>query len=179
MFQWCLQSAFLASVPPVVKRSTCGVTGIAGRAQESGAVRELPIEVSQTRALAALGDREFANADYCELNRVDRDTAYRELQDLIARELVQASGTGAGVRYRVVRASVSQSSHNLVATPREVLVRRMETAGFITNADYREAFGVGRYAAKQALARWAASGILILEGERRGARYRSGPKWPP
>lgn len=145
----------------------------------SRAVRELPIEVSQKRALVALGDREFANADYCDLNRVDRDTAYRELQDLIARRLVQTSGAGAGVRYRVVRASVPGPPPARIAAPRDVLARRMDTAGFITNADYREAFGVDRYAAKQALARWVNSEVLIREGERRGARYRPGPKWPP
>jgi len=146
----------------------------------SRAVRELAIEVSQKRALVALSDREFANADYCDLNRVDRDTAYRELQDLLARGLVQkTNGTGAGVRYRVVRASVPRPPPELAATPRDVLARRMETEGFITNAYYREAFGVDRYVAKQALARWVTSGVLILEGSRRGARYRPGPKWPP
>jgi hypothetical protein len=55
----------------------------------------------------------------------------------------------------------------------------MESAGFITNADYREAFGVERYEAKQALARWTSAGVVAREGERRAAKYRAGPNWPP
>lgn len=144
----------------------------------SQAVRELPILVSQKRVLVALNEREFANADYCDLNRVDRDTAYRELQDLVERGLVEPIGAGSGTRYRVQRGSIALPSTR-PATPIDLLTKQFETIGFITNADYRESFGVDRYAAKQALARWTASGVVILEGERRGARYRPGPRWPP
>jgi hypothetical protein len=55
----------------------------------------------------------------------------------------------------------------------------MTDAGFITNTDYRDVFEVDRNAAKAALARWVADGTLIREGERRGARYRPGNRWPP
>lgn len=144
----------------------------------SQAVRELPILVSQKRALVALSDREFANADYCELNRVDRDTAYRELQELLDRGLVHSTGSGAGTRYRVVReaAPIVQSS---ALSPLDKLVHRMREAGSITNADYRDAFGVTRQVASEHLAAWTDRGIVIREGERRGTRYRPGPQWPP
>jgi len=54
----------------------------------------------------------------------------------------------------------------LVSQKLDVLARRMNSVGFITNADYREAFGVDRHAAKQALARWTASHVLVLESGR-------------
>ena len=67
------------------------------------AVRALPISLTQKRALVGLVDREFANADYCALNGVDRDIAYRDLHELVERGLITTSGTGAGVRYSVLR----------------------------------------------------------------------------
>ncbi len=144
----------------------------------SQAVRDLPILVSQKRALVALNDREFANADYCELNRVDRDTAYRELQDLLDRGLLRSSGTGAGTRYQAVRepGALVQSS---MLSPIDKLVHRMHDAGAITNADYREAFGVTRQVASERLALWVEKQFVVREGERRGTRYRPGIEWPP
>jgi len=144
----------------------------------SQSVRELPILVSQKRALVALGDREFANADYCELNSVDRDTAYRELQDLLDRGLVNSSGVGAGTRYRVIReAGPVVASSTLSAIDK--LVHRMREAGFITNGDYRDAFGVTRQVALEHLGSWVEQEVLVREGQRRGTRYRSGRRWPP
>jgi len=64
-------------------------------------------------------------------------------------------------------------------TPFELLEIRMREIGFITNADYREAVGVDRFAATAELAEWVAEGVLVREGERRGTRYRPGPGWPP
>jgi predicted HTH transcriptional regulator len=54
----------------------------------------------------------------------------------------------------------------------------MAAVGFVTNADYREIFGVDRAAAKAALRELVRRGALLLEGERRGARYVPGPVWP-
>ncbi len=53
----------------------------------------------------------------------------------------------------------------------------MHRQTFIRNADYRDAHGVDRSAALQALADLARRGILVREGERRGTRYRPGPTW--
>jgi ATP-dependent DNA helicase RecG len=144
----------------------------------SQAVRELPILVPQKRALVALGDREFANADYCHLNGVDRDTAYRELQDLQDRGLLRSTGTSAGTRYQVVRDAgpVVQSA---ALSPIEKLAHRMREAGAITNADYRAAFGVTRQVASEHLASWVDQQVLFREGKRRGTRYLRGPQWPP
>lgn len=140
------------------------------------AVRALPISLTQKRALVGLVGREFANADYCALNGVDRDTAYRELQQLVDRGLLVMTGSGAGARYRVVRAAAPPARP---ATPLEALEVKMSELGYVTNIDYREAFGVGRHAATAALSAWLAEGVLVREGERRNTRYRPGPRWPP
>jgi ATP-dependent DNA helicase RecG len=141
------------------------------------AVRALPISLTQKRAMVGLVDREFSNADYCALNAVDRDTAYRDLHDLVERGLVQATGSGAGTRYRVARSSVPAAP--TATPPLERLRTRMAEAGFITNADYRDAFDVDRHVAKAALASWVGEGALLREGHRRWTRYSPGERWPP
>jgi len=140
------------------------------------AVRALPISLAQKRALVGFVGREFANADYGALNGVDRDTAYRELHELVDRGLLVMTGSGAGTRYHVRRAAAPSARP---ATPLESLEARMSEVGHVTNADYREAFGVDRHAATAALSAWLAAGVLVREGERRSARYRPGPRWPP
>lgn len=142
----------------------------------SGQVRDLPIEVSQKRALAALVGRDFANSDYCALNALDRDSAYRELADLVGRGYLETTGTGAGTRYRVLRSAVP---HRGATDPIARLDARLREAGFITNADYRAAFGSDRLAATAALTTWSREGVVIREGEKRWTRYRRGPAWPP
>lgn len=143
------------------------------------AVRALPLSVSQKRSMVGLVDREFTNAEYCALNAVDRDTAYRDLQDLVERGFAEAIGTGAGTRYRVLREAVPTPAPATATTPIERLVARMSEAGFLTNTDYRDAFGVDRNTAKAALANLVTDGYLIREGERRGSRYRASYRWPP
>lgn len=138
-------------------------------------VRALPVSLTQKRALVGLVDREFTNADYCALNGLDRDTAFRELHELVERDFVSMSGTAAAARYSVLR-DVSPSRP---ASPIEMLQLRMREAGYITNADYREAFGADRHVATTALSGWVAAGVLVREGARRSARYRPGPQWPP
>ncbi len=153
---------------------------IFGTMDESWAkhVRGLPLEVRQKRALAAFADRSgFQSSDYQELNRVDRDVAYRELQELETRGLVRTSGATRGRQYAVVKAH--QGGATVQRTPAEQLVQHMALTGRITNSDYREAFGVERERARAALAAWVRAGVVELRGERRGAHYVAGPAWPP
>lgn len=138
-------------------------------------VRELPLNVRQRRALVAFHDRTFQSGDYQELNRVNRDVAYRELQELQDRGLVQCEGSTKARRYEV-RKQVSQQEA-IASTPMERLKARMAASGRITNADFREIFGVDRVAAAEQLAALVADGQLDERGERRGAHYVPGPKW--
>ncbi len=140
-------------------------------------VRQLPLDVRQKRALVAFSDRAFQSGDYQELNRVDRDTAYQELQDLERRGLVHAEGVTKARRYTVDRASASPEQKTV--SPLDRLVARMDEAGLITNADVRETLELDRPEARKLLSTWVATEVLEPRGERRGAHYVPGPRWPP
>ena len=142
------------------------------------AVRDLPVGVRQKRALVAFADRDFTSGDYQGLNQVDRDLAYRELQELDARGLLVSDGATRGRRYKIRR-----SAHKTPAapplSPKQKLKQRMDEVGKITNSDYREAFGASRSEARRMLGFMVEHKVLQMQGERRGAHYVPGPNWPP
>lgn len=143
-------------------------------------VRGLPLGVRQKRALIAFADGEFHSAEYQQVNGIDRDVAYRELTAMVDGGYLETEGATRGARYRVPGALRRQAapSPGPPPPPDQLLVRRMAAVGFVTNADYREIFGVDRAAAKAALRELVRRGALVLEGERRGAHYVPGPDWP-
>ena len=61
--------------------------------------------------------------------------------------------------------------------PMDALKLRMREAGFLTNADYRTAFGVNRDSARTGLQDWIQDGRLVMAGTGKGTRYLPGPKW--
>ena len=133
-------------------------------------VDDLPIGRMQKRALMA-HPQGFTNGDYQELNEVDRDEAYRQIQELVALGAVQAAGKpGRGAVYRI-----AEDLHR----KRDFLEQRLPAlraffAGHerLKNADYRELFGLTRHASVRELRQLVDQGILAMEGERRGAFYR-------
>jgi predicted HTH transcriptional regulator len=143
----------------------------------TAAVRRLPIEVRQKRALVAFHDRSFQSGDYQKLNRVDRDQAYRELLELENGGFVRAEGTTRARHYRVRADAVPAVA--MTSTPAAALQLRMKEKGRLTNTDYREIFGVDRPEATRHLALLVKEGVLVLAGEKRGAHYLPGPAWPP
>ena len=138
-------------------------------------VQSLPISHRQRRVLVAYPGGRFTNADYQALNDIDRDTAYRELKELAELGLVTAGGRGRGARYSVAAGRAPRPKPPL--TPERLLARRMSQRGSIQNADYRDAYGVDRRLALAALTDMVARGVLVRTGERRGSRYRPGPRW--
>jgi predicted HTH transcriptional regulator len=140
-------------------------------------VRELPLHVRQRRALVAFHDRTFQSGDYQELNRVNRDVAYRELQELEGKHLVIRNSEARGRIYSVPKSVLEEASGALSALQR--VIATMEAAGKLTNSDLREMSGVDRSAASRALAELVQSGHLVQQGERRGVHYVPGPNWPP
>lgn len=58
----------------------------------------------------------------------------------------------------------------------EALIR---SRGFITNIDMREAFSLTPIQATLRLKDLVATRVLSQRGQRRGARYSTGPRWPP
>ena len=139
-------------------------------------VQGLHLDARQKRTLIRFVEGDFANGDYQEMNGVDRDQSYRELQQLVELGLLATTGQGKGMRYHVVRAGAARAA---ATDPLDALKMRMREAGFITNADYREAFAATRRQAKTTLAAWVDEELLKVEGRGRSARYLPGPKWSP
>jgi len=132
-------------------------------------VDALPVELPQKRALLAHPEG-FSNGDYQTLNQVDRDEAYRQIQEIVARGVVRAAEKpGRGAVYRIAEDLLEQRAFldRRVPKLREFFARRSR----LKNADYRELFGLTRYASLRELRQLVDQGFLRLEGERRGAHY--------
>jgi ATP-dependent DNA helicase RecG len=136
-------------------------------------VQSLPVSVAQRRVLLAHPEG-FTNADYQQLNSVDRDQAYRETQELIVLGVVMpAEAPGRGAVYHVAPDLREARAFLQARLPqlRQFFARRP----ILKNADYRDMFGVTRIRAVRELGRLVEQGCLVLEGRGRGARYVSGP----
>lgn len=151
----------------------------AGDPEWTAAVRDLDLSVRQKRILVARVGDAFTNADYQDLNDVNRDVAYREIKELVDAGLVVPSDKkGKGAVYRVSRLSDAElNAKTGFAGPIRRLRERMAKNGLITNADYREIFEVSRGVAKNGLRELVDAGILQSEGKGRGAHYLPGPDW--
>ncbi len=137
-------------------------------------VGELPISTAQKRVLLAHPGG-FTNEDYRKLNEVDRDEAYRQIQELVALGILQsARAPGRGAVYRVSPDLRSARAFLESRLPR--LQAFFADQERLQNAQYRELFGVTRYTAVRELGRLVEEGFLRLRGERRGAHYVPGPK---
>ena len=134
-------------------------------------VDRLPLGQSQKRALF-LKPEGFTNQEYRDLNHgMDRDQAYREIQDMAGRGILLPPGRpGKGARYRLAPAIVQAKNWLEIRVPR--LRAFFSEHEALQNADYRELFSVARSKATEELQRLVEEGYLLREGERRRARYR-------
>ena len=132
----------------------------------------LRISTNQKRALLAFPEG-FTNEQYRLVNDVDRDAAYREIQELVRQGIVESRGTGRGASYRISSGLYQARGWLEARVPR--LRQHFEHHEALTNTDYRSLFGITRYGAVAELRRLAQEGYLDLVGERRGARYLPGP----
>lgn len=137
-------------------------------------VERVTTDDGQRRALLAHPEG-FTNEEYREVNNVDRDEAYRQIQEMVRAGIVLAPGrSGPGARYSL--------SPDLLETrawlqPRLPRVRQhLAEHGALTNTDYRAMFGITRYVAVNELRRLVEEGVLELRGERRGSHYVAGPR---
>lgn len=140
-------------------------------------IQSLPLGVGQKRVLLAHPNG-FTNEDYRKLSGVDRDQAYREIQEMVTLGVVKpAEAPGRGAVYWVAPDLHEARAFLEARIPalRAHFARKAE----LKNADYREIFSVTRYAASRELRRLVEEGILRLEGERRGAKYLPGPVLGP
>lgn len=126
------------------------------------------------RRVLLLHPEGFTNEQYREVNSVDRDEAYRQIQEMVASGLVMAADrTGRGALYRLCPDLIDRRTW---VRDRAVLLREyFVDHAHLANATYRELFGVPRSVAVSELRRLTETGVLLREGERRGTRYRPGP----
>ena len=140
-------------------------------------VQRLPVTSAQKRVLLAHPGG-FTNEAYRKLNQVDRDEAYRQIQELVDGGILASTGAhGRGAVYRI--APDLHRARAFLETRLARLRQHFQSGMELKNADYREMFGLSRYAAVRELRRLVDEGILRIEGERRGARYLPGPALAP
>jgi ATP-dependent DNA helicase RecG len=136
-------------------------------------VQRLRLASAQQRVLLAQ-PRGFTNEDYRRMNDVDRDQAYREIQEMITRGIVlPPEGHGRGAIYRLSPRFFDAWAWLDDRLPR--LRKYFETHESLTNAAYRTLFEVSRVEAVRELHRLVEEDRLKLVGERRGSRYLPGP----
>lgn len=127
----------------------------------------------QQRALIAYPGG-FTNREYRDINHLNRDEAYREIQELVHAGIVlPAERTGPDARYRLSPEVIARRSWEQRRT--STLRDHLAVNGRVTNAEYRALFGVPREPAKRELRRLVEDGYLKLVGERRAAHYVPGP----
>jgi ATP-dependent DNA helicase RecG len=137
-----------------------------------GIVDQLGLSQTQKRVLLGHPDG-FSNEDYRRLSNLDRDHAYREIQELMATGIVISSGA-------VGRGAVYYPSPNLLET-RAWLENRLPKLRIyfkahdeISNMEYRRLFDLSRYAAVRELKRLVEEGFLKPGGAGRGSHYTAG-----
>jgi ATP-dependent DNA helicase RecG len=146
----------------------------AGSPEYVSFVRSLPLSDRQQRILAALGREGFRSADYQDLNRVDRDTAYAEIRDLVERGIVTKTGArGRGATYKLDLTLAGEA--RLVVSRVGPLRRALAEHGRLSNTLYRELFGVTRRQATNELRLLCQRKALLPRGTKRGAHYLAGP----
>jgi ATP-dependent DNA helicase RecG len=136
-------------------------------------VDQLPLSTAQRRVLLAHPEG-FTNEDYRRLNGIDRDQAYREIQEMVSLGLVlSAEASGRGAVYRVAPDLHETRAFLEARLPK--LRAFLDQNPHLKNADYRALFAVTRQEAVRELRQLVQDGYLRMEGERRGARYVPGP----
>ena len=132
-------------------------------------VGDLQVSATQRRVLLA-HPTGFTNEEYQRLNNVDRDEAYRQIQELVQRGILQkATSAGRRVPYRVTADLHRARSFLDARIPK--LREHFRRSPTLTNAQYRDLFGVTRNVAGRDLGQLVDEGFLSREGERRGTHY--------
>ncbi|MFQ5486192.1 MAG: ATP-binding protein, partial [Desulfobacterales bacterium] len=140
-------------------------------------IKQLPLSDKQKRILIATKDAGFTNSDYQEINKVDRDTAYREIHEMVEKGFIIHKGRGRAAKYFIVlpeKINIDLFTKRF-PTLRSFLTKRES----ISNAEYRNCFQLSRHAAYDELKRLVDEDYLTLEGKGRGAKYKAGVKLFP
>jgi ATP-dependent DNA helicase RecG len=137
-------------------------------------IDELPLELPQKRVLLAHPEG-FSNGHYQKLNQVDRDEAYRQIQEMVALGVVQAAEKpGRGAVYRIAEDLLQRRDFLDERLP--LLRAYFANHVRLKNADYRGLFELTRDASLRELRLLVGHGFLRMEGERKGAHYLPLPR---
>lgn len=130
----------------------------------------LGLTLPQKRVLLAYPGG-FSNAEYQALNQVDRDEAYRQIQEMVTLGVVDAAEKpGRGAVYHVAGDLVRKREFHEGRLP--ALRGFFEVHPRLKNSDYQELFSLSRHVSRRELQELVEQGFLRMEGERRGAFYR-------
>lgn len=129
--------------------------------------------VNHKRVLLANPDG-FSNDTYRKLTGVDRDQAYREIQDLVTLGILDgAASTGRGAVYKIAPALRQQRTWLESRVPK--LISYFGSHERVTNQEYCRIFDVTRNIATRDLKRLSDEGFLVAAGTKKGAHYVTGP----
>ena len=144
----------------------------AGNPEWQAVVNRLPLSTAQKRVLVA-NPGGFTSANYQSLNAVDRDQAYREIQEPVSKDIVVAPAKrGRGALYRFSPELVRSRVWLEERVPK--LCQFFEEFEKLTNEAYRRLFEVERHRAVHELRRLVDGGFLEQRGEKRGTHYVPG-----
>jgi ATP-dependent DNA helicase RecG len=132
-------------------------------------VASLPLGTAQRRILLAHPEG-FTNEDFRTLNSMDRDQAYRSIQEMVSLGIVEPPAShGRGAIYRI--APNLHEARAFLNARLPGLRDHFAHHPTLRNSEYRGMFDLTRIAAGRELRRLVEEGYLRMEGERRGAHY--------
>lgn len=132
---------------------------------------EYPLNERQRRILAYArqhGDA-FTNRAYQKVSEVDRDLAYREIQEMIGMGIAKRSSG----RYSRTYLVVEPSEPFPIPEDLEAILDIFLEKGHVVNQDLRAAWDVSRFVAWKRVRALVEGGLLRQEGEKSGTRYYS------
>jgi len=128
-----------------------------------------PLNQRQRRILAYAHQHgnAFTNRAYQKVNEVNRDLAYREIQEMIRLGIVARPSGRYSRTYFVVGPSVP------LPIPEELMAiaDALASQGYVTNQDLRAAWDVSRFTAWKRVKKLVEEGFLRQEGQKGGTRY--------
>lgn len=131
------------------------------------------LAINQKRVLLANPDG-FSNETYRKLTGVDRDQAYREIQELVTLSIIDgAPSSGRGAVYRISSALKQQRTWLESRLPK--LSTYFGSHQRLTNSEFCRLFSLTRFVATRELKRLVDERYLTPAGTGRGAHYVPGP----
>ncbi len=130
---------------------------------------EYPLNQRQRRILAYAHQHghAFTNRAYQKVSEVDRDLAYREIQEMIKVGIVARPSGRYSRTYFVVEPSAPPPIPEELTAIADVLSSR----GYVVNKNLRAAWGVSRFTAWKRVKKLVEEGFLRQEGQKGGTRY--------